>query len=111
MATPRVTGTAEASDSAGCREAVALALEVRSRGGFNALPPNDPLRRRLLLAVARAAGLDRLPSSRERPRPHELYAYARAVHGVLDELDALARRAQRHGRRSVLDHHRPAARP
>ncbi len=45
--------------------AVKVALEIRARGGMDALPSDGPLRRRFALAVAHVAGLDRLPLSRQ----------------------------------------------
>lgn len=86
------------------RAAVVLVLRVKARGGLDALPPDDPLRRELALAVVRVAGLDQLPSLRERVRMPELRAYSAALLLVANDLNRLSRAANRRGATSVLGH-------
>ncbi len=75
--------------------AVEVALAIRARGGMDALPSGDPLRRKFALAVAHVAGLDRLPLSRQghagNARDGERYqAAALAVASELRRRDRLA---------------------
>lgn len=66
--------------------AVALALEVQSRGGIAAIPKGDPLRRHYALAIARAAGLHGLPGDKNGA---DKARFAQAARWVRDDVARL----------------------